>query len=474
MSRAFEGEAIPKNWKRLLLIFLVGVPIASAVLLLTQSDLPTQIAALTHQTFSPLKEPYRYPFDDSLTSDRDPATVLEHAIAAYQQRVRQDPSSGLNQAFLASAYLNMARVTGEGNWYLLADEAAQQSFAKFPLSNSNSEAVSVLARIAEARHDFPAALRLSDQVAKPEDQLAIRLASNLAMGKLKDAGQEADQLVDAALSMNSFMLQAVVRTAQGKDQQALQSFRQGLSIEEAGDPTNSAHIRTLLGRFYYERGQLKLAGDFYREALHILPSYPLALVNLAQLEIRQGQYSAAEGHYNQLDDASQGSPTIYTPLILRGKARIKQLQGDLPAANELWSQAETLLRQSFIGTSAGSFGHRRDLARLMLERGRPQDIPEAVSLMRDEVKIRRDGNTLNTFAWTLLQAGRSQEAQKVIQEAIALGTREAGIYYQASLVEQALGNHSQTQAYAQQAKQIDPQFDDRARLALGLAAGLGS
>ncbi len=51
--------------------------------------------------------------------------ALQREIEFYQARLTYDPNSGLNLASLASAYLRMARVTGDLSWYLLAEQAAQ-------------------------------------------------------------------------------------------------------------------------------------------------------------------------------------------------------------------------------------------------------------------------------------------------------------------------------------------------------------
>jgi tetratricopeptide (TPR) repeat protein len=455
---------------RFLIVFLAGVPIVSAAILMAQADLATQFAIFRHQTFNSLTEPDRYRYDESLLSERSPTSMLTKEMAFYQEKVKTPAGGALDQATLASIYLGMARATGEASWYLLAEQTAQQSLAILPIDNS--EAISVLARVTEARHDFVGALRLANQSKKEQDALSIQVTSNLAMGKLKLARQAADRLVDDTLSLSSFTLLAMVQTAQGQDQAALQSFRQALEVEEAGDFSSSARTRTLLGRFYYERGQLDRAEAFYQEALYIQPAFPQALLNLAQLKIRQGDRAAAEDYYRQFTDQTQGSPTIYDALVLKGRARIKQ--GDRQAVNQLQQEAEMRLRQSLPTdkTAADSFGHRRDLARLLLERGRSPDAPEALRLMQAEVQRRRDAETLDTYAWALLQTGQPQAAEAIIQEAIALGTHNAGIFDRASAIETALGHADAANLYRQQGQAIDPQFGDRARLAIGLGAGL--
>jgi tetratricopeptide (TPR) repeat protein len=449
---------------------LVGLPIVTMVLLAGQSGWRDRLTQLT-QSATSLDAPYRYPFPDSLPQSR-PTARTEQEIAFYQSKIRKMPGSALDKASLAAAYLRMARATGQGNWYLLAEQTAQQSLAQLP--NGNIEAMSVLARVTEARHDFAGALKLASQIPDEKEAIALQVTSNLALGHLATANQSVQQLVDLTLSPSAFTLQGLVNTAQGKDQEALQHFQQALQIEEPGDLSTSARTRTLLGRFYYERGQLDLAENLYQEALRIMPGSPTALLNLAQLDIRNGHYRAAERHYDELVDLSNGNPTVFDPLILRGRARIKVLQGDRAGAETLWAEAETLLRQSLTGSNGGSFGHRRELARLLLERGRTTDVNEAIALMQAETQRRRDAETLDTYAWALSKAGRWQEAQQVIQEAIASDIHDSMIFDRASQIEQALGKASQAVLYARKAQAVDPAFGDRARQAWGLGSGLGA
>ncbi len=462
----------PRLGNRWWLVVLVGVPLTSGLLWLAQGDWFSQLEELGRLTGSQLDAPYRYPYRDSLPKSNTPTARIEQEIAHYQQAVRQNASSGLDEGALAIAYLQMARATGQEQWNLLADQAAQQSLTKLPVNNST--ALAVLARVAEAQHDFDTTLKLAGQIPDPKEAIALQVTTNLALGKLPAANEAAQKLVDLALSPSAFTLLALVEVAQGNDAAGLENFRYALTVEDPGELSASAHTRTLLGRFYYERGQLGLAHDLYREALRILPGYHAARLNLAQLEIRQGHYRAAERHYAQIPATSNGAVTIYNPLVLRGRAKIKALQGDRPAAKAHWSEAETLIRQSFAGPDGFTQGHRRDLASLLLERGNPNDVAEAVTLMQTEVTRRRDAKTLEVYAWALSAQAKWQPAQAIGKEAIALGTRDAILFHRAAAIETALGNTAQAETYRQQAQAIDPSFDENARQAAGLGVGLGS
>ncbi|WP_143288184.1 tetratricopeptide repeat protein, partial [Calothrix rhizosoleniae] len=288
-------------------------------------------------------------------------------------------------------------------------------------------------------------------------------------GKLQEAKAYADNLVSKLPTQSNLTLQALVLSAQGQEQAAIDTFKFALAAEEAGETGSSAYTRVLLGQFYYKHGQLELAKNLYKEALVIIPRYPLALLHLAQLQTRQGNYQAAEKLYAQVLPNSQKSSTTYDHTVYRGKAKLKQLQGEQQQAVKLLIKAEDLLRQeNATGHGEGSFGHRRELAWLLLEKNNPKDTAEALSLMQAEIRIRRDAQTLDTLAWALYNSGRIREAQQAIQSALQLGTQDAAIFYRAAAIAKALGNKQQALTYKKLSQQIDPTFNQQARLALGM------
>ena len=122
----------------------------------------------------------------------------------------------------------------------------------------------------------------------------------------------------------------------------------------------------------------------------------------------------------------------------QGFARIKLLQGDRQAAEEQWAIAEHQFRTH---QDLDSFGHRQELARLLLARGNPDDMPEALDLLEKEMAIRRDHKTLNLMAWALSLQGQWDKAQAVIKEAIEQKSCHAETLYRAAHIEQSLGKY---------------------------------
>lgn len=443
------------------------VPVVGIIVINLPPNLRLILDIFSENSPANLDANYRYHFSQTLRNNPNQKEAIQQEIAVYQQRLAVYSRSGLNRAALAGSYLKMARATGEGGWFLLAEQAASRSIADLPFDNKG--ALLVLARIAEARHDFATALRFAKQVGSDnEDAIALSVTSHLAMGKVREANAAAEALVNRIPNLGSLTLRALVRESQGRDAEVLQDYRQAMAAEEPGEVAGSARARSLLGRFYARRGQFVQAKALFLEALRLMPRYPLALIYVADLETRLGNDREAEGYYSKVSAYSGGAATLFDRTVDRGMARVKDLQGDAIASRRLRDKAESGLRQEQ-ALGARGFGHRRDLARLLLEKGRSQDVTEALALMHEEVKIRRDAVTLDTLAWALSSAGDWKGADRVMAEIVRSGIRDAGMFYRAGAIARTLGKDTESRAYLQKAKEIDPSFDSRSGKALGLA-----
>ena len=227
----------------------------------------------------------------------------------------------------------MARATGESSWYLLAQQTAQASLTK--LSVHNYGAILVLAKVAAAKHDFARAGMLLKQMPPQHESLTLSTTNHLALGEVSIARQNADILVQRAPTMGNFALKALVEVAQGQDDLAIKDFQAAIASEEPEEAGSSAWVRTLLGRFYYKRGQLQQAEDLYQSALQILPRYAPALLNSAELAIRQGRFDLATQLYDRFFLTTQKSPTVYDHVALRAWHGCNDCKAILPNRIEL-------------------------------------------------------------------------------------------------------------------------------------------
>jgi tetratricopeptide (TPR) repeat protein len=394
-------------------------------------------------------------------------------IAFHQQKIQQQPTAGLERAALAQNYLKMARATGESSWYLLAEQMAQESLAQLPVHNYGS--IVVLAKVATAKHNFKQSLDLLKQLPPESESLSLLTTNQLALGNTITARKTADTLAMKMPTLGNLTLKALVEVAQGQDRAAIRDFKAAIAAEEPEEVESSAWVRTLLGRFYYKRGQLQQAEELYQSALEILPRYSPALLNLAELSVRQWQADPTQSKdreraielYDRFFIINQQAPTIYDHVALRGLARVQKLQGNTIQSNQTWKRAVSKLRSDLTG-----FGHRRELAQLLMERGQEKDLSEALTLMQAEIKTRQDPETWDTLAAAYLNQGQLTAAQQAIESALKSGLRDPAITDRAAVIAQARGQSAQASKYRAQVRSIDPLFDAGARQALGLGVGL--
>ena len=398
---------------------------------------------------------------------------IQQEIAFHQRIIQQQPTAGLARAALAQNYLKMARATGDSSWYLLAQQTAEQSLVHLPFENYG--AILVLAKVAVSKHEFTQALALLKQLPPQAESLPLLTTTHLALGNVTTAQKTADTSVRQLPTLGNLALRALVGVARGDDTAAMRDFQAAIAAEEPEEAGSSAWVRTLLGRLYYKRGQLQQAEELYQSALEILPKYPPALLNMAELSVRRWQADPTQTqhqrHAVELYDrfllTNQQSPTVYDHAALRGLARVQRLQGDITTADRTWEQAASKLRSDLTG-----FGHRRELAQLLMERGQGADKSAALTLMQAEIKIRQDPETWDTLAAAHLQMGQLEQAQAAIETALKSGIRDPGLFDRAAVIAQARGQSAQAQMYRERVKSIDPRFDAGARQALGLGVGL--
>ena len=63
------------------------------------------------------------------------------------------------------------------------------------------------------------------------------------------------------------------------------------------------------------------------------------------------------------------------------------------------------------------------------------------------------------LAWAALKAGKVDEAQSAIKEALRLGTRDAKLYYHAGMIAKAAGDRTAARSHLERALKLSPQFD---------------
>jgi tetratricopeptide (TPR) repeat protein len=238
-------------------------------------------------------------------------------------------------------------------------------------------------------------------------------------------------------------MRALVLSAQGRDAEAAYDFQHAVELETPGDPAEAARMRALWARFLTRRGELAGARALLDEALRVAPDHPLALAYRAELDLRTGKLAEARAGFDRA--FARARQVRY----LMDMARAQELAGDKAAATSTRAQVEKLVRADLADKN---IGHKLDLVEVLVDRGAPSDLAEAVALAREELDHRPSADTRFQLARALYRSGARDEARVQIQAALSSGARDARMYELAARVEAG----PRRALYAREAARLDP------------------
>ncbi len=387
---------------------------------------------------------YRYPVGPARIA---PIDDLNETIKILETRIAQPVPSPMEMADLADLYLKRAQIVADPADYAKSEAVAKQSLAalRYP-----SSAPLTLAKLASAHHEFRSAIALAREFlthSRSPGALGVLASSYLALGELDHASEAAEWAVGVKPDTAGYLMRALVFQAQGRDAEAAFDFAHAAQVEVAGDPEESARLRTLWARFLLRRGEWAGAETLLTEAIRISPESPLAVAHEGELALRTGHAKQAKELFERAFVASR------QVRYLIDEARAQELAGDVAGANSTRTQVERLVRSEL---RDNGLGHRLELVEILVDRGTPPDIKEATDLAAAEVLARPSVETRFQQARALAAGGNRREALDTVRAALATGAREARLYELASRLERAEGNAQRADLYAGEAARLDP------------------
>jgi tetratricopeptide (TPR) repeat protein len=412
----------------------------AAVAATRESAHATQV--IERSSITPTIDQVRYRFSIATSAELDPLAMIPDLEARVS--VHATP---FDTAELADLYLRRATLSGDPADFTRAESTAKKSLALLPSPNG---APLTLARVATARHEFRTAIDLARGYlahSSSAGAYTILTTSYLALGELPAAAESAETQVSIKPSSGAYLMRALVYAAQGRDAEAAYDFARAVVVEDFGDPREGARLRTLWGRFLLRRGDTTGARMLFDEALRIAPDHALATAHRAELALRMGHTRDARAGFSRAFEASR------EVRFLIDEARARELSGDLAGATSTRTQVEKLVRAEL---SSSGTGHTLDLVEILVDRGSPSDLAEAITLGTAEVSRRPSADVRFQLARAYHRAARPREALGQIRAALATGARDARIYELAGRLEAAMGNAPRAEMYRREASLLDP------------------
>ena len=227
-----------------------------------------------------------------------------------------------------------------------------------------------------------------------------------------------------------------------------------LYLEAEGDLTakemrSFAWLELQRGALAMTHGQYEQAGLHYRRAATAYPGHWHIDEHLAELHAAQGKFDEAVA-------------LLKSVIARASKPELRQALGELyvfmgmPERAQPWFDDALAAYMESVGRGAVHYYHH--LADFCADAR--EDPAEAVKWARKDIALRPNFSTQAALAWALYKAGELAEALDFINLALASGVQDAGIFWTASTLFEAVGKIGESKRYAGAANGINPRYSN--------------
>jgi tetratricopeptide (TPR) repeat protein len=374
---------------------------------------------------------------------------VDVAINTFQQRIELNPNDAVSYTLLGEQYSRQARETGDVSRFQLAEQSFEQALALVP----NYAAAKIgLAAIYYAQHEFSRALDLSGQVYesnyKNEAARLIMADSYLSLGDYEQAATIYDELSESNSSPALLARLANLAELEGNSDQALNLIRRAAAqaLHNSGTRENAAWYLLRVGDIYFNSGEIRQAGEFYEASLRVFPDYHLAYAGLGKVRAAQANYAEAIAYYQKAVDI------VPQPEFLAALGDLYMIAYQPEQAAIQYQTVEYIGQLAALNEQV----YNRQLANFYSDHDMKLD--EALDLALTELKERKDIYGYDAAAWAYYKNGKFIEAQEMMDQALALGTQDARLFYHAGMIAHALRNDEQARTHLEHALAINPHF----------------
>lgn len=372
------------------------------------------------------------------------------AIQELQFKLRKNPNDTQSKLFLALAYMQEARVTGEHPYYYpaalqLVDEVIDRKNADPAI---HFEATVAKAMIQLSLHQFEEALKTGNLALKLNENRAtvygVLCDAHVELGNYDEAIEMADRMVEIRPDLMSYSRVSYLREIHGDLPGAIEAMEMAL---RAGYPglEQTAWTQVTLASLHEKKGDLQAAELMYQQALVERPNYAFALGGLGRLEAKKGNYTQAT---ELLNNASNVIPEFSFQEEL---THIYKLTGEKNKAQKTMDELIEGLKED------EESGHVMDLelARIYLELG--EDYDKALHHASKEY-ARRPNNidVCKVMAAIYYKKQDYNKALPYLQKAMRTGTQDASLLCLEGLVNYKTGQMGKGKELLRQSFAINP------------------
>ncbi len=374
------------------------------------------------------------------------AQVRDLDITFYQARIGRDPLGARDRAQLAGLYLQRARETGDYQDLVRAEEAARGSLDH--RRARNGKALAVLVNSLLAQHRYSEALASARELAarEPEARPVQALLGEIEMelGLYDSAGATFAPL--ASWTRDLAVAPRIARWLElrGRTEEAHRLLVEARdnALKLHGLPAEqSAWFHLRVADLALRNGRLDEAERALRAGLTVHPGDYRVLGLYARLAAARRDWRGA------IDWGEQAIARTLDPATLG-------VVGDAYAALGDTAKAEEYFRVLEVAVSRQVGPFHRAWSLFLLDHDRRA--AEVLEKAREEIAVRKDIYGWDLLAWALHKNGRDADARQAMRQALALGTRDAMLFYHAGMIERAIGERDQARRDLTEALALNP------------------
>ncbi len=422
------------TWRRSLLGFAAALGLALVLLAVAT------LTGVTGHAAPPPPAPLTS-VDAPLASNAD----ATQTIVYLQARLKRFPTDHDAWASLGATYVAQARITADPAYYPKADGAFAASLKAEP--EGNALALTGLASLAAARHDFAGAEKLARKSQGINSYGAVNQGvlsdSLIEQGRYNEAEVELQRMLDLKPGVPSLTRASYYFELRGNLTAAKQVLARAAAI--AYSPSDAAYALYYLGELAFNQGDFTSAGKQYSAGLERDPAYLPLLAGRAKDEAAQGKTAAAVRDYaTVVARLPQPSYVIEYGDLLTSIGRTADARNQY-----LIVDAEEKL------FTAAGVNVDLELALFDADHGRAA---QSLTAARDEWRKRKSIQVEDGYAWALHVNGQNTEALVHAKKAASTGMSNALFAYHRGMIEKALGHRTQAIAALRRALRINPAF----------------
>jgi len=379
------------------------------------------------------------------------STAADYEIRFWETRLDRDPADALPPSKLGAAYLQKARESGDFSYYLKAEKALEKALQRSP---QHVATLASLAAAKAAQHRFREAIALAEQatVLQPDDAYSHGILGDalLEAGETERARGVYAKLLRLSPGLFSYSRMANLRSLEGDMPGAVQYLQKAVEAgRRNGMPKESlAWCYVQMGEMHWSSGDWKTAEKHYQSALAITPEGYLPLEHLAELRAAQGRHPEALRLYEKVI-ARAPHPDFYEAV------------GDIHAALGRPAEAKKWhgrAREAYLkAVEQGNIGYYRHLAHFYADIER--NPKEAIRWAEKDLEVRKDAHAYDTLAWARYRAGDYPGAAEAMRKALALGAKDAELFFHAALIHTRLGKKPEARRQLQQSLAANPRAE---------------